>query len=73
MKTYAHVVDQFTMSSPFFVALVNPRSGGNVGTALLSRFRDILDSSRVYNLDEGGPRRALEEHWGKPNLRIIGK
>jgi hypothetical protein len=58
---------------PVFVALVNPRSGGNVGANLLARFREILDDSRVYNLSEGGPKRALEEHWGKPNLRLIGK
>ena len=58
---------------PVFVALVNPKSGGNVGSTLLARFRDILDGGRVYNLAEEGPKRALEEHWGKPNLRIIGK
>lgn len=56
---------------PVFVALVNPKSGGNVGSTLLARFKEILDSSRVYNLAEEGPKRALEEHWGKPNLRII--
>ena len=58
---------------PVFVALVNPKSGGNVGSTLLARFRDILDGGRVYNLAEVGPKRALEEHWGKPNLRIIGR
>ena len=58
---------------PVFVALVNPKSGGNVGSTLLARFRDILDGGRVYNLAEEGPKRALEEHWGKPNLRIIGR
>lgn len=58
---------------PVFVALVNPKSGGNVGSTLLARFKEILDSSRVYNLAEEGPKRALEEHWGKPNLRIIGR
>lgn len=63
-----------TMSpGPVFVALVNPKSGGNVGATLLARFREILDSSRVYNLAEEGPKRALEEHWGKPNLRFIGR
>ena len=58
---------------PVFVALVNPKSGGNVGASLLTRFRENLDPSRVYNLAEEGPKRALEEHWGKPNLRIIGR
>ena len=58
---------------PVFVALVNPKSGGNVGASLLARFRENLDPGRVYNLAEEGPKRALEEHWGKPNLRIIGR
>ena len=62
------------MSGPVFVALVNPKSGGNVGQSLLSRFKDVLDEERVYNLSEdGGPKRALVEHCQTENLRIIGK
>ena len=62
------------MSGPVFIALVNPKSGGNVGTHLLQRFKDILNDDRVYNLSEdGGPKRALQEHKGTENLRIIGK
>jgi hypothetical protein len=63
------------MSGPVFVALVNPKSGGNVGTHLLARFKEILDEDRVYNLsDESGkgPRKALEDHRDTENLRIIG-
>lgn len=61
------------MSGPVFIALVNPKSGGNVGNSLVSRFKEILDESRVYNLsDDGGPQRALQEHRGTENLRIIG-
>ena len=62
------------MSGPVFVALVNPKSGGNVGASLLSRFKEILDEERVYNLSEdGGPKRALVEHCQTENLRIIGR
>ena len=50
------------MSGPVFVALVNPKSGGNVGSQLLDRFREILGDERVYDLKEGGgPRQALED------------
>lgn len=58
---------------PVFVALVNPKSGGNMGNQLLQRFKEILDEERVYNLSEGGPEKALAEHRGTENLRIIGK
>ena len=61
------------MSRNAFVALVNPKSGGNVGTALLAKFKEELDDSRVYDLSEGGPLRALQEHSQTDNLRIIGK
>ena len=62
------------MSGPVFVALVNPKSGGNVGASLLSRFKEILDEERVYNLSEdGGPKRALIENCQTENLRIIGE
>jgi len=54
-----------------FLALVNPKSGGNVGTQLLERFKEILDENKVYNLSDGGPRQALEEHGHKENLRLI--
>ena len=61
------------MSGNAFIALVNPKSGGNVGTQLLARFKENLDEDRVYNLSEdGGPKRALEEHRQTENLRIIG-
>jgi len=60
------------MSGPVFVALVNPKSGGNVGCQLLDRFREILGDERVYDLKEGGgPRQALEDHQAVDNLRII--
>jgi len=54
-----------------FLALVNPKSGGNVGTQLLERFKEILDENKIYNLSEGGPRKALEDHGHKENLRLI--
>lgn len=63
------------MSGPVFVAMVNPKSGGNVGTQLLARFKEILDDDRVYNLGEEdqGPVKGLEDHRDTDNLRIIGK
>ena len=62
------------MSGPVFIALVNPKSGGNVGASLVNRFKEILDEDRVYNLsDDGGPERALQEHRRTENLRIIGR
>ncbi|XP_040568365.1 eye-specific diacylglycerol kinase isoform X2 [Lepeophtheirus salmonis] len=60
------------MSSPMFIALINTKSGGNVGSYLLSRFKEILDEERVYNINaDGGPGRALKEHLHTENLRII--
>lgn len=61
------------MSGPVFVAMVNPKSGGNVGTHLLARFKEILNDDRVYNLAEEGPRKGLEDHKDTDNLRIIGE
>ena len=58
------------------VALVNPKSGGNVGWQLLEQFKEILPPSQVYNLvDEShpGPAKALNDHKDVSNLRIIGK
>lgn len=61
------------MSRNAFVALVNPKSGGNVGGTLLAKFKEVLDEARVYDLSDGGPLRALQEHSQTDNLRIIGK
>ena len=64
------------MSGPIFVALVNPKSGGNLGHQLLSRFKEILKHDRVYNLaddEHPGPAKALEDHKNEENLRLIGK
>ena len=55
------------------MALVNKRAGGNVGSSLLAKFKDELDEGRVYDLSDGGPLRALQEHSQTDNLRIIGK
>ena len=63
------------MSGPIFVALVNPKSGGNLGHQLLSRFKEILKHDRVYNLaddEHPGPAKALEDHKNEENLRLIG-
>ena len=61
-------------TQPVFVALVNPKSVGNVGSQLLDRFREILGDERVYDLKEGGgPRQALQDHQNVDNLRIIGE
>ena len=63
------------MSGPIFVALVNPKSGGNLGQQLLSRFKEILKHDRVYNLaddEHPGPAKALEDHKNEENLRLIG-
>ena len=65
-----------TMSGPVFVALVNPKSGGNVGNQLLHRFKEILNEDRVYNLsdeDHPGPAKALEDHKNVEHLRLIGR
>jgi len=62
------------MSGPVFVALVNPKSGGNVGNQLLHRFKEILNEDRVYNLsdeDHPGPAKALEDHKNVEHLRLI--
>lgn len=62
------------MSGPVFVALVNPKSGGNVGNQLLHRFKEILNEDRVYNLsdeDHPGPAKALEDHKDVEHLRLI--
>ena len=62
------------MSRHAFIALVNPKSGGNMGKQLLAKFKEVLDETRVYNLSEdGGPLKALQEHLETDNLRIIGK
>ncbi len=62
------------MSGHMFIALVNPKSGGQVGASLVARFREILDDDRVYDLaEDGGPQRALREHRNTDNLRIIGE
>ena len=50
------------MPSTKFVVLINPKSGGNVGAELLSKFHGILDETKVYNLQDGGPKKALEDH-----------
>ena len=50
------------MPNTNFIVLINPKSGGNVGAELLSKFHGILDETKVYNLQEGGPRKALEDH-----------
>ena len=58
------------------VALVNPKSGGNIGNQLLEQFKEILPPSQVYNLvDEchPGPAKALNDHKNVNNLRLIGK
>lgn len=60
------------MSRHAFIALVNPKSGGNMGKQLLAKFKEVLDETRVYNLSEdGGPLKALQEHLETDNLRII--
>jgi len=61
-------------SNTTFIALVNPRSGGNMGAQLLNRFKEILGESRVYNLNDEqnpGPKKALEKHIYEEDLRII--
>ena len=62
--------------SVVLVALVNPKSGGNMGSKLLEKFKEILPESQVYSLaDEKhpGPGKALEDHKDVKNLRLIGK
>lgn len=61
------------MSRQVFLALVNPKSGGQMGSNLLARFKEILDEERVHDLTDGGPEKALRAHLGRENLRIIGE
>ena len=56
------------------VALVNPKSGGNMGSALLESFGEILPPGRVFNLvEDGGPERAIKQYRNVANLRIVGE
>lgn len=62
------------MTSTVFIALINPKSGGNVGPKLLQSFKEILPENRVYDLSDPeypGPSKALEDHKDVEHLRII--
>ena len=64
------------MTSTVFIALINPKSGGNVGPKLLQSFKEILPESRVYDLSDPehpGPSKALEDYKDVEHLRIIGE
>ena len=64
------------MTSTVFIALINPKSGGNVGPKLLQSFKEILPENRVYDLSDPehpGPFKALEDHKDVEHLRIIGE
>ena len=64
------------MTSTVFIALINPKSGGNVGPKLLQNFKEILPENRVYDLSDPehpGPSKALEDHKDVEHLRIIGE
>ena len=63
-------------NSVVIVALVNPKSGGKIGSQLLSQFKEILPNNQVYDLKDEqnpGPTKALEDWKDVDNVRLVGK
>ncbi|XP_023246195.1 eye-specific diacylglycerol kinase isoform X2 [Copidosoma floridanum] len=59
-----------TSVTPVLV-FINPRSGGNQGAKLLSKFQWLLNPRQVFDLTQGGPNMGLELFKKVPNLRIL--
>ncbi|XP_022111888.1 diacylglycerol kinase zeta-like isoform X4 [Acanthaster planci] len=53
------------------IVFINPKSGGNQGAKLMSKFQWLLNPRQVFDLSQGGPREGLEIFRKVPNLRIV--
>lgn len=58
-------------ATPLLV-LINSRSGGQQGAALLAQFRTLLNPHQVFDLADGGPAPGLAAFAAVPNFRILG-
>ncbi|KAJ8032548.1 Diacylglycerol kinase zeta [Holothuria leucospilota] len=53
------------------LVFINPKSGGNQGAKLMSKFQWLLNPRQVFDLSQGGPKLGLELFKKSPNLRIL--
>ncbi|KAM9147112.1 diacylglycerol kinase zeta isoform 2-T3 [Pangshura tecta] len=53
------------------LVFVNPKSGGNQGAKIIQSFMWYLNPRQVFDLNQGGPKEALEMYRKVPNLRIL--
>ncbi|XP_078000630.1 diacylglycerol kinase zeta-like isoform X2 [Glandiceps talaboti] len=53
------------------LVFINPKSGGNQGARLMSKFQWLLNPRQVFDLTQGGPKEGLDLYKKTPNLRIL--
>lgn len=53
------------------LVFVNPKSGGNQGAKIIQSFMWYLNPRQVFDLNQGGPKEALEMYRKVHNLRIL--
>ncbi|XP_034625442.1 diacylglycerol kinase zeta isoform X1 [Trachemys scripta elegans] len=53
------------------LVFVNPKSGGNQGAKIIQSFMWYLNPRQVFDLNQGGPKEALEIYRKVHNLRIL--
>ncbi|XP_030843854.1 diacylglycerol kinase zeta isoform X4 [Strongylocentrotus purpuratus] len=53
------------------LVFINPKSGGNQGGKLMTKFQWLMNPRQVFDLSQGGPREGLEIFKKVPNLRIL--